>query len=199
MKRTLLTLCASLLVLAAIGLAPVFSEEKKVDPMEAWAEMNKPGEMHKLLKDHFEGDFNLKCKMWMDPKAEPVDSEGTAKGEMIFGGCYLKQVIVFPDKVTKKDVTGWSIMGYDNGSDQFVHTFIGEGGTGLDRANGTYDEKTKAITLECQGFNKAFGGGFSSRVIVTLTSKDEHKIEFFYRFGKMDEFKMMEMVGTRKK
>ncbi|MCC6573672.1 MAG: DUF1579 family protein [Planctomycetes bacterium] len=197
MKR-LMTVCAAVLLLFGIGLAPVLSEDKK-DPMAEWAEMNKPGDNHKLLEEYFGGDFNLKIKMWMDPKGDPMLSEGTSKGEMLFGGRYLRQdITMIHGGDPKMESKGWSFIGYDNSNKQFVHTFIGDMGTSLDRFTGKYDEKAKTITFEGQGFIEGMGS-YSSRIVVSLISKDEHKLEIFTKYVKNDEYKEMELIGTRKK
>lgn len=198
MKR-LLTLMCAVLVLFGIGLVPALSEGKEADPMELWQKLATPGDMHKLLSDYCVGDFVIKSKMWMDPKGEPLSSEGTCKGEMVFGGRYLKETINLKNSEKKFEFNGMGLIGYDNGSEQFVHTFICDMGTGLDRFNGQYDEKTKTITFEGQGYIKDMGGTFSSRAVLTLVSKDERKIEMFTRYGKMDEVKEMELSITRKK
>ncbi len=196
MRRTLLTICASVLVLTAIGLVPVLSEDKK-ETAEAFNPF-KAGDMHKVLHDHYVGDFTLTCKFWMDRKGEPMTSEGTATGEQLFGGRYVRQSFQVATKDGRMKLNGWSFHGYDTSNKQFIYAVIGDMGTGMDRYTGTYDEKANTITHQGQGYIEGYGN-FSSRIVTHLTSKDEMKVEFFTTYTKVDEYKEMELIVTRKK
>src|SRR5690349_10190584 len=77
----------------------VADEEKKKekapkgqDPaamMEVWEKAGAPGEQHKVLKKMV-GKWNVSVKSWMDPKAPPMESAGTAEAKPILGDRFIQ-------------------------------------------------------------------------------------------------------------
>src|SRR5688572_24590979 len=85
--------CAALAL--ATGVASADDEKKaagKPDEkamMEAYAKASEPVEQHKQVLKRA-GKWTINMKSWMDPKAPPSESAGTAEGKAVLGDRYLQ-------------------------------------------------------------------------------------------------------------
>lgn len=210
---------ASVICLLALGLAasPVFAQQKpkpaqppasvaKAQPapasaaekamMDAMMKAATPGENHKLLAS-IDGNWTFVNKYWMDPKAPPAESTGTATRTPIMGGRYIQGV--YKGVMGGMPFEGMGIDAYDNVTQQFVSSWIDNMGTGLTVLSGKYNAATKTVTYKGDtGDMMNPGKTYKVRQVIRLETADRFVMEWYETHGGK-EAKTMEIVYTRKK
>lgn len=166
------------------------------DMMKKWQEAMTPGEMHKVLAS-VEGDWTTDGKMWMDPKAQPATSTGTANYKMILGGRY--QESTFKGDMMGMPFEGVGVMGYDNVKKQFESTWFDNMGTGTMRAEGQFDAATKTFTLKGKFIDPMSGKECSVRETLQMVDNNKHIMTMYSSIGGAPEYKTMELTFNRKK
>ncbi len=164
------------------------------DEMKKWMDYMTPGKEHQDLAK-MNGEWTFKSKMWMDPSAPPVESEGTAVYEMILGGRYSLSKVY--SNVMNMPMEGLNIVGYDNAKKVWVSTWIDNLGTGISFAEGTYDAINKYINFIGTMVDPITGKDTKFRETFKITSDKTFEIEMF-SFSDGKEFKNMEMKFTKK-
>lgn len=162
--------------------------------MQAWQAFATPGPEHQKLKA-LTGTWNAAVKMWMDPKAPPQDSTGTATTKMILADHYLQQE--FTGNMMGQAFNGWNIIGYDNGRKKWLTFWIDSMGTGFFTGEGTADAAGKVITFETQATDPMTKKTAKGRQIFRLESDTRMTVEMFDKKAGKD-VKMMEIVYTKK-
>lgn len=182
---------------AAVSAAPDAKE------MQQMMELGKPGENHKLLAS-LAGSWTYEVKMWMDPKASPMMSKGTATRKAIMDGRFFvaehngKFQMPGPDgKMKDTSFTGMSIEGYDNSKKAFVSSWVDNMGTAILNSEGTYDEASKTFTYHA-AFEMMPGMPVKVRELIKVTDANHHTLEWYEDRG-AGETKSMEINFTRKK
>jgi hypothetical protein len=223
MKRIALIICSATLLLAGCNgsgdtkenktdsssntMSAVTTDTKKEDAwvpvdsatmMKAMMDYGTPGEMQKMLAAST-GTWNGDITMWDHVGAPALKSTGTAVNSMIMGGRY--QMSKHTGNMMGMPFEGQSITGYDNAKKKFVSTWIDNFGTGIMMMEGNWDAATKTMTMSgsmpdiCRP-----GKECSMKEIFTMVDDNTQKMEMYSpdpKTGK--EFKMMEMIMTRKK
>lgn len=175
----------------------------EAEMMKTMMEMGKVNDNHRLL-GQLAGQWTFTTKMWMDPKASPSESKGSAVRKPILDGHYYladlsgKIPMPGPDgKIKEMDFKGMSIEGYDNAKQKFVVTWCDSMSTGVFLADGTYDAATKTFTYTGE-YQMAPGMKQKVRQTVKVVDNDHHFFEYYEeRAGQ--EVKTMEIAYTRKK
>lgn len=163
------------------------------EQMKIWMDYMTPGSMHEMMAKHV-GEWKMVSKMWMEPDAEPIVSEGTVNAEMILGGRYLKMVAKFP--MMGMQTEGWSLEAYDNGKKEFINIWIDNMGTGVAISTGKFDDATKSIIYNGKMYDPLAGKDVEFKSVSKMVSDNEMVFEMFGNFdGK--EVKMMEINYTR--
>jgi Protein of unknown function (DUF1579) len=140
MKKTTLLFC---LFIAFAAVNNTYAQN--ADPMKAWQEFMTPGAMHKWMATHV-GTWEAEVSQWMDPTAAPTKSKATDVVTMSMNGLY--QVGNFSSNMMGMPMMGQSTLGYDNAKKMFVMSWIDNLGSGIVYMTGTYDEKTKTLSLK---------------------------------------------------
>ena len=118
MKTQLSAVLLSALLCAPAAIAQdAASAEPEMSPevqamMAAWEMAMTPGEQHARLAEHFEGTWDTKMSLWMEPGAEPMVSTGTSTNTMILGGRQLK--MEYSGTFMDMPFMGIGFTGYDN-------------------------------------------------------------------------------------
>lgn len=184
-------LSASLFVFIFL-LGNTFAQNKEMnqdEQMKIWMDYMTPGPMHEMMAKHT-GTWKMVSKMWMDPNAEPMVSEGTVDAEMILGGRYLKMVAKFP--MMGMQTEGWSLEAYDNGKKEFINIWIDNMGTGVAISTGKYDEATKSIVYKGKMYDPLSQKDTEFKSVSKMINDNEMTFEMYGNFdGK--EVKMMEI------
>lgn len=174
------------------------------DEMKMMMEMAKLNENHKLLADSA-GTWSYVVKMWMDPKAPPTESKGTAIRKAVMEGRYVTgdysgsfKMPGADGKMKDMNFKGMSMDGYDNVKKKFVSGWVDNMGTGIMITEGTYDPSTKTITYTGEA-EMAPGMKSKIREVVKFTDKTHMSMEYWADRGQgQGETKEMEITYTRK-
>lgn len=164
------------------------------DGMKKWMEYMTPSDAHKSMSK-CSGTYKAKISMWMDPKAEPTKSEGTATFEMVLGGRYMTGK--FSGNMMGMPFEGMSLDGYDNITKKYTNVWIDNMGTGTTITTGTYDEVTKTITYTGESVNPMTGGMMKIRQTSTFNADGSMSMDMFTPDASGNEYKMMHIDFTK--
>ena len=200
-------LLVPLCLLLAIALPALAAEPKSSAPlamnaeqqkmMEAWQKASTPGEAHKRLAEQFEGTWDTKQSMWMDPSAPPSIDTGRSVNTAVFGGRQLR--MDFKGAWMGQAFDGLGFSGYDNVKGKYISSWMDSMSTGLFVAEGDYDPASKTYTYQGQMPDPMKpGSSVPIRNVVRVVDKDHHVFEMYEsRDGK--EVKTMQIEYTRAK
>ena len=204
MKLVQLVIACSVMALttslagAAEEAAPKKKGGKEQDPqamMAAYEKAAEPAPEHKhLLK--MVGKWNLSMKSWMDPKAPPMESTGTAESKALLGDRFVQTTVT--SNMMGKPFNGLGISGFDKAKKKFVGTWMDSMGTGIMRSEGTADAEGKTMTTQMVGTDPVTGKEMKMKLVGKWESDDKMVEEFFERKGGK-EVKTMEITYTRAK
>jgi hypothetical protein len=190
-------------ILCAAGLLSLNAADEKAaktaDPTEEEAKMMaamSPGPAHKVL-ENFVGEWTIHNKMWMQPGAPPMESDGTASAKWILGNRFVETTI--KSTMMGLPFEGRAITGYDNLKKTYNGFWIDNMGTAMTTTSGTLSSDGKTLTSKGKMDDPMTGKtGQEYKFVDHIVSKDETKSEIFSLVdGK--ESKMMEMTYKRKK
>ncbi len=197
------TRCSMALACAVTGMFAFAADEKKTAPavseeemMKNWMAAATPGAPHKVL-DVYAGEWAVKTKMWMQPGAPPMESDGTASAAWIMGGRYMEMKV--ESVFMGQPFEGRAITGYNNLRKAYQSFWIDNMGTSMTLTAGSWDAAAKTLTFEGKMDDPMTGAKdklykFKDKVV----SHDEILAEVHDpSMGK--DSKIMEMVYERKK
>lgn len=164
--------------------------------MEAYAKAAAPGPQHKMLAT-MAGSWEFTAKMWPAPGAPAEEMKGTAERKMILGGRYLQEEA--SGQVSGMPFHGSGLNGYDNVQGKYVGTWIDSMGTGISHSAGTADATGRVITYDREEFDPLTKAKSKGRDVLHIVNDDKQVIEFHKLLPDGKEYKMMEIVFTRKK
>jgi len=195
-----------LFVVTLIVVTVAANSQERLDPqkqqemMAAYLELAKPGEEHKLLES-LVGNWNLEGKMWMQPGTEPMTFKGESVNKMILGGRFL--LLESKGGEGEMYTETFNLAGFDRRHKKYTTIGLDTWGTYYVTAAGSYDEKTKILKMYGEDVDPVMGFTQKYDFIFHFESPDKVVYEVvFYDFptvvGVQKEFKMMEIVYTRK-
>jgi Protein of unknown function (DUF1579) len=188
--------------LAVIGLTFAAGDKKAAAPpspeqmQKNWEAAATPGEAHKKL-EAYAGEWTAHAKMWMQPGADPVESDGTASTAWIMGGRYMEMNM--KSTFMGQPMEGRALMGHNNMRQTYESIWIDNMGTGISFMKGKFSADGKTFTYEGKMDDPMTGEKDKLfRFTDTFASKDEI-VSIAHDFSGGKEFKMMETVYKRKK
>lgn len=196
-----LWLLVVLLFMVAPGSAQESTSEQDMQAMYERAMMlAQPGPEHEKLA-RYVGTWNMETRYWASPGTEPIVSTGVSDSKMILGGRFLESVWTTGEGETAAE--GKSIMGFDRRHEEYTVVGFDTWGTYWVSAQGPYDDETKTITMYGEDNDPVFKSVQQYDFRMTEIDDDTFTWEvIFYNpeitQGK-DEFKMVEILYTRKK
>lgn len=160
----------------------------------------KPGEAHEILaKDA--GTWSSEVKMYFQGPTGPASVyKGVETNKVVSGGLYLRSE--FTCKMGKRTFEGHSLLGYDPRSKAYVGTWVDNFSTAPSSLKGTYDSKSKTMTIYSKVFDPESGQELQQKQITTWESDTKKKFEIFLVVeagGKKMDIKLMEMTSTKQK
>lgn len=201
-RKIVQVVCAGALCFGLLGTAAAQDKgaagkgggmDPKMAEMMKKAEANAtPGEQHKWLAKAA-GKWTVASKWWMDPKAPPMESKGTAEFSMILNGLYLKQD--YAGEMMGKPFKGMGLNGYDHFRKQFTSLWIDDASSQMMTAYGTADKDGKSVTFNGT-MDDPMMGKKNMKVKMVIAYKDDTTMTWEMWTGKM---KMGEMTYTRAK
>lgn len=200
MKR-LWMLGAALLVLLAVGLIPVLSQDMGGDepsPEEAWKKAQEPGEAHKLLAK-MAGDWDMNFKMWMAKDTPPVEMKMSTSIQPRFGGRFMVGEYEMTEGPFPHKGATW--FGHDNSRKKYQWIRITDMDTAMRVYEGEYDEKAKAVITHASYSMDWQGQTFDvkERNVWKFLSDDQFTMEVLTSYGGEPEIKEVEITYTRAK
>ena len=150
------------------------------------------------------GTWSYTVKMWMDPKANPSESTGTAVRKSVMDGRFVTgdysgkfKMPGADGKMKDMNFKGMSLDGYDNVKQKFVSAWVDNMGTGVMLSDGTYDASTKTFTYTGD-YEPMPGMKTKVRETLKIVDANHHTFEYFEDRG-TGEAKTMEINYTHKK
>lgn len=166
--------------------------------MKNMIEYGTPGPIHAMMAS-WDGNWTGETTMWNYEGATPTKSTGNAENKTVLGGKY--QVSKHSGDMMGMPFEGMSILAYDNATKKFSNTWMDNWSTGIMMMTGDWDSTTRTMTLtgSYPDINRP-GRECHMKQVVTIVDDNTQKMVMYgpdMKTGK--EFKMMEMVMTRKK
>ena len=146
---------------------------------------------HKLLQKDV-GTWDATVKLWPVANAEPVESKGTEKNELLPGGLWL--VTHFEGDFGGMKFVGVGTMGYDPEEKKYVGTWIDNMTPHLMVTKADYDAKTKTFTGKSESRDPATGKLLPTKSISRYVDDNTRVFEMYTPDPDGKEFKMMEMT-----
>jgi Protein of unknown function (DUF1579) len=191
MKKIITLLLTTLLLGVSINIIA-----QNADEMKAWQNYMTPGDMHKWLAKHT-GTWEAEVSTWMDPSAPPSKSKATDVVTMKMGGLF--QIGNFSTNMMGMPMTGQSTLGYNNASKKFVLSWIDNMGSGMVTMTGSYDEKTKTLSLKGKQTDPMTGADSDIRQENKYIDDDTYTMAMYGAGPNGKEMKFMEGTFKRKK
>jgi hypothetical protein len=197
-KVNKIKLAAVVAALLTLPLAGATAQESGQPGMpEDMAEMMKlaqPGEHHEHMAK-LAGKWNSKGKLWMQPGAEPIVSEGTVEVTSILGGRWMKSD--FAGDFMGLPFTGLGLDGYDNLSQKHIGVWIDSMGTMMMTFEGTCQDSGRVTTTRSEFVDPATGTAMTMKAVTTIIDDSSWKFDSYMSASDGQEFKSMEILYTR--
>ena len=153
-------------------------------------EFPQPGPEHAILKET-EGRWAAMCKM-----SDGTESKGTSVSKMECGGLWL--ATNFEGDFGGVKFQGKGLDSYDANKKKYVAVLVDSMTTSPMMLEGTYDEKTKTMTMTGEG-KMPDGTLAKHRMVTRHKDKDHHTFEMFMTLPDGKETLMMTIEYTREK
>ena len=164
--------------------------------MKAWAAYATPGAEHKALANMV-GTWDATIKSYIDSSGAPTEQKGTSTFTSVMDGRYFIEKA--EGEFMGQPFHGIGTYGYDNGTKQYVSTWIDSMGTGIMTGTGTATEGGKTFNWTSTGYDAMSGKVQSYRSTMHMVSADQYHMEMFGPGPDGKEMKMMEITYNRKK
>lgn len=159
-------------------------------PVALAQEFPQPGPEHEMLKQTA-GEWTALCKM-----SDGTESKGVSSSKMECGGLWL--VSNFEGEFGGVKFQGKGLDSYDAAKKKFIGIWVDSMTTAPMLLEGTYDEKTKTMTMTGEG-KMSDGTLAKHRLVTKYTDKDHHSFEMFMTLPDGKETSMMTIEYIRKK
>lgn len=195
MKKVLLVTLVLLIAIPAAAQQQQQMSKEEMAAMEAYMKAATPGAPHDELAKMV-GTWTTKVSYYPAPGAPAQVSDGLSENRMIMGGRYLEQR--FNGSMMGAPFEGLGYTGYDNVSKQYWGTWVDSTSTGVMTSWG----KTAAdgsLAMEGSMYDAMTGKQMKVKEKIVMKSADEHVFEMWGPDKGGKNYKMMEIVYTRKK
>ena len=152
------------------------AEAEQAAMMAAWQKAMTPGEAHAALA-RGAGTWKMTVRMWMDPSAEPMVSEGSAERRMILGGRVLEEAST--SDMMGMPFEGLGRTGYDNVTGKYWSSWIDNMSTGIFLQHGSHDPETDAYGFNGEYPDPMSGGTTRVRSVVRWENDDTQHFEWY--------------------
>ncbi len=183
-----------------------FAEDKKQEPakqmsaeeqamMAEWMKIATPGEAHKKLEPMV-GSYTVKVTQWDKPGAPPSTSAGSSESKWVLGGRFVQDS--FSGEFMGMPFEGIGYTGFDNYKQKYVSVWMDNFGTMMMNMTGTCDATGRTCEFKGQVDDFMLKKSVTARSVTKIVDGNTHLFQMFYPGPDGKEFKMMEMVYTRK-
>ncbi|MBN1853466.1 MAG: DUF1579 domain-containing protein [Pirellulales bacterium] len=154
-----------------------------------------PSEHHKVLMNDV-GTWDVEYKLWTTPDAEPATFKATENNRSLEGGMWI--ISDFTSQMGTNKFEGHGVIGYDPFKKKYVGGWVDSMNPLPSLMEGTYDAKTKTMTMVSETRNPETGDLVKSRNVTRYTGEDTRVFQM-YMTENGSEWKVMEGQYTRKK
>ena len=194
MQRAFITTMA-FLFLSTITLAGNAGGDKKKDA-EGFPPVER-GPEHKVLGT-LVGSWDAKVKFYFPDPTKPSESKGTMTRKLILGGNFLHES--FQGEFVGKKFAGVALIGFDVNKKIFETVWCDSMSTSMTLSKGTYHPEKKTLISVGEEFEPDSKKKVKTRDVLRIVGPDEQSLEMYRQpEGEEKEFKIMEIVFTRKK
>ena len=193
MPTTRVRRLAQFLAIATLILCPICSTIAQQDKQE-WAPP-KATEQHKLLQEDV-GTWDAVVKVYPMKDADPIESKGVEKNELLKGGMWL--VSRFEGEAAGMPFTGVGTTGYDPVEKKYVGSWVDTMTPHLMVWKGDYDEETKTMTAVGESRDPYMGKPYNIKLITSYNDDGTRVFEFHAPSPDGKHRKMMEIHYTRR-
>jgi hypothetical protein len=166
--------------------------ESAVDTLVRYA---MPGPEHKLL-NRIAGQWTVVVRYWMAAGAEPVESKGTCTRKWILGERFLLEELDGGNLALP--FQGLGLYGYDSFEAKYTSAWLDTMNTSILTNLGTFDEAQAVVNFVGQYKDPWTGTKKNERGVLRFLGPDLHRLELHLSEKEGQEFKMLEMVYSRK-
>lgn len=150
---------------------------------------------HRALKP-LKGEYEQAVKWWSAPGAKPEEDRCTSKTGWLFGGTFLTQKV--KGKWLGLEYDGLATIGHDNGTGEYVLTWIDSFHSGVFTARGSYDKASNGFTFQGSYFDAVAEQDCKIKVVLTFVDKrGAAHIEIFDMSASSEPVKFMEIDSKR--
>ena len=187
---------ASFVLSALLLTTSVNTIAQSAEEMKKYQDYMTPSAMHQWMAKHA-GTWEAEVSTWMDPSAPPSKAKATDVVTMAMNGLF--QVGNFSSSMMGMPMTGQSTLGYNNATKMFVLSWIDNFSSGIISMTGTYDEKTKTLSLKGKQTDPISGKDTDIRQENKFIDDDTYTMTMFGAGMDGKEMKFMEGTFKRKK
>ena len=152
---------------------------------------------HKILASE-EGVWDADVSVMMpgqDPK-EAARSKGVETNHMVAGKWLISE---YKGEFFGSKFEGYGVNGYDARKGKYVGTWVDSMSTQIDLLEGTYDEKTKTLTLHADSLDPASGKPMKMRLETQFKDDGTRTFSNYVKMdGQKDYVKFMEIKYTKR-
>jgi hypothetical protein len=162
----------------------------------AWMEAATPGKEHAALVEHFSGKWDVLSRFFPAPGAPPEESKGSAVMMPIFDGRFVEQR--YKGSYMGMPFEGIGFSGYDNVKKEYNNVWLDSMGTMIMISSGTFDAGGAAYSYKGTYTDPLTKKELVNRMVGKIESSDRQVWEAYSTGPDGKEFKMMELVYTRR-
>jgi len=159
------------------------------------AQLPQVSDQHKLLHKDV-GTWDAVLKIFPQEGADPIESKGTEKNELLPGGMWL--ISQFKGEVFGMPFTGVGTVGYDPVEKKYVGTWVDSISPHLTVLKGEYDAAKKTMTSIAEGRDFQTGEVTKSKHITRFIDENTRTFEIHAKEGGEKERKVMEIQYKRR-
>jgi len=138
--------------------------------------------------------WDVDVTFWLQPGRPPLTSKGTSTIRALFDGLFIEEKIEGSLNGAPFTTLAWT--GFNTATHKYEATRIASTNTIRIAETGGYDEKTKQFDLRA---DYAFAGDtWHQRTVIQPTSADAMVATSYLSFGKVPEWKAVEIKYTRR-
>jgi hypothetical protein len=140
------------------------------------------------------GAWDVEVTFWFQPGRAGITTEGTSTIRPLFDGIFVEEKIEGTRNGVPFTTLAWT--GFNTTTHQYEATRIASTNTIRIAETGSYDEKSKQFELKAE--HPFAGDTWRQRTVIQPTSSDAMLVASYLSFGKVPEWKGVEIKYTRR-
>ncbi len=163
--------------------------------IDVWVRYAMPGKHHRLL-DRMAGHWETRSTYWKEPGDPPVTSVGSCERTWILDRRFLREE--FDGGILGLPFRGSGLYGYDSFEKKYTSVWIDTMSTAMMTNMGVYDKAGDVVNFVGKYGDPWTGVKKDSRGVTRFVSAQEHVLELYTSGPAGREYKLLEIIYTRK-